>query len=68
MHKKLTHLIYFAIATNYFNVFMSTAVLLGLTSFEKIGGQRIFGGASELNVEGCVFIVYTSETLVDSIV
>ena len=43
---------------------MSTTVLPGLTSFEKIGGQWIFGGASnfsnllgqwlqELNVEGC---------------
>ena len=39
-------LIYFALATNYFDVFMSTAVLLGLTSFEKIGGQWILRGAS----------------------
>ena len=44
LHKKLPHLTYFALATNYFNVFMSTTVLLGLTSFEKIGGQWIFGG------------------------
>ncbi len=49
MHKKLPHLIYFALATNYFNVFMSTTVLLGLTSFEKIGGQCIFGGASDFS-------------------
>ena len=49
MHKKLPHLIYFALATNYFNVFMSTTVLLGLTSFEKIGGQWIFGGASDFS-------------------
>ena len=42
--KKLSHLIYFALATNYINVFMSTTVLLGLTSFEKIGGQWIFWG------------------------
>ena len=34
VHKKRPHLIYFALATNYFNVFMSTTVLLGLnTSF-----------------------------------
>ena len=42
---------------------MSTTVLFGLTSFEKIGGQWIFGGGSdfsnllgqwpqEVNVEG----------------
>ena len=48
---------------------MSTTVLLGLTSFQKIGGQWIFGGASdfsnllgqwlqELNVEGCGVSVY----------
>ena len=50
MHNKLPHLIYFAlIATNYFDVFMSTTVLLGLTSFEKIGGQWIFGGASDFS-------------------
>ena len=49
MHKKLPHLIYFALVTNYFNVFMSTTVLLGLTSFEKIGGQWIFGGASDFS-------------------
>ena len=48
VHKKLPHLIYFALATNYFNVFMST-FLLGLTSFEKIGGQWIFGGASDFS-------------------
>ena len=69
LHKKLPHLIYFALATNYFNVFMSTTVLLGLTSFEKIGGQWILGGGGavtfqiywplgqwlqELNVEGCM--------------
>ena len=67
LHKKRPHLICFALATNYFNVFMSTTVLLGLTSFEKIGGQWIFGGPvtffkstgplgqwlQELNVEGC---------------
>ena len=29
--QKLPHLIYFALTTNYFNVFMSTAVLLGLS-------------------------------------
>ena len=28
---------------------MSTTVLLGLTSFEKIGGQWIFGGASDFS-------------------
>ena len=28
---------------------MSTTVLLRLTSFEKIGGQRIFGGASDFS-------------------
>ena len=44
LHKKLPDLIYFALATNYFNVFMSTMVLLELTSFEEIGGQWIFGG------------------------
>ena len=49
LHKKLPHLIYFALATNYFNVFMSTAVLLGLMSFEKIGGQWIFGGGSNFS-------------------
>ncbi len=49
MHKKLPHLIYFALATNYLNVFMSTTVLLGLTSFEKNGGQWIFGGASDFS-------------------
>ena len=42
-------LIYFALATNYFNVFMSTTVLLGLPSFEKIGGQWIFGGAGDFS-------------------
>ena len=31
LHKKLPHLICFALATNYLNVFMSTTVLLGLT-------------------------------------
>ena len=45
LHKKLPHLIYFALATNYFNVFMSTTVLLGLTSFEKNWGPVYFGGA-----------------------
>ena len=45
VHKKLPHLICFALATNYFNVFMSTTVLLGLKLFEKIGGQWIWGGA-----------------------
>ena len=49
LHKKLPHLIYFALATNYSNVFMSLTVLLGLTSFEKIGGQWIFGGASNFS-------------------
>ena len=29
--------------------FMLTTVLLGLTSFEKIGGQWIFGGASDFS-------------------
>ena len=38
-----------ALATNYLIVFMSTTVLLGLTSFEKIGGQWIFGGASNFS-------------------
>ena len=66
LHKKLPHLIYFALATNYFDVFMSTTDLLRLTSFEKMGGQWILMGASnfsnllaplgqwlqELNVEG----------------
>ena len=47
MHKKLPHLIYFALATNYFNVFMSTTVLLGLTSFKKNWGPVEFGGASD---------------------
>ena len=28
---------------------MSTTVLLGLTSFEKIGGQWIFGGGSDFS-------------------
>ena len=28
---------------------MSTTVLLGLASFEKIGGQWIFGGASNFS-------------------
>ena len=28
---------------------MSTMVLLGLTSFEKIGGKLIFGGASNFS-------------------
>ena len=28
---------------------MSTTVLLGLPSFEKIGGQWIFGGASDFS-------------------
>ena len=46
LHEKLPHLIYFALANNYFNVFMSTTVLLGLTSFEQIGGQWIFWGTS----------------------
>ena len=68
VHKKLPHLIYFALATNYFNVFMSTTVLLELTSFGKIGCQGIWGGGQrlfkstgplgqwlqELNVEGCI--------------
>ena len=68
MHKKLPHLIYFASATNYLNVFMSTTVLLGLTSFEKNwgpvdfwggpvdfwGGPVTFQWLQELNVEGCV--------------
>ena len=49
VHKKLPHLIYFALATNYFNVFMLTTVLLALTSFEQIGGQWIFGGASDFS-------------------
>ena len=49
MHKKLPHLIYFALATNYFNVFMSTTVLLELTSFGKIGCQWIFGGGSDFS-------------------
>ena len=49
MHNKLPHLIYFALANNYFNVFMSTTVLLRLTSFDKIGGQWIFGGASDFS-------------------
>ena len=34
----------FALATNYFNVFMSTAVLLGLTTFEKNWGPVDLGG------------------------
>ena len=50
---------------------MSTTVLFGLTSFEKIGGQWILGGpvtsqiywppgpvAQELNVEGCNIVNY----------
>ena len=49
VNKQLPHLIYLALATNYLNVFMSTTVLLGLTSFEKIGGQWIFGGASDFS-------------------
>ena len=49
MHKQLPHLIYFALATNYFNVFMSTTVLLGLRRLKKIGGQWIFGGASDFS-------------------
>ena len=49
-NQKLSHLIYFALATNYFNDFMSTTVLLGLTSFEKIGGQWIFGGPVTSNL------------------
>ena len=78
VHKKLPHLIYFALATNYFNVFMSTTVLLGLnTSFWKIGGQWIFGGGQwlfkstgplgqwlqELNVEGCPRSMSSTQTL-----
>ena len=49
LHKKLPHLIHFALATNYLNVFMSTTVLLELASFEKIGGEWIFGGASNFS-------------------
>ena len=33
-------------ATNYFNVFMSTTVLLGLTSFEKNWGPVDFWGGA----------------------
>ena len=44
LHKKLPHLICFALATNYFNVFMSMTVLLGLTSFEKLGASGFWGG------------------------
>ena len=40
----LPHLIYFALTTNYFNVFMSTTVLLGLTSLEKMGASGFLGG------------------------
>ena len=49
VHKKLPHLIYFALATNYFNVFMSTTVLLGLTSFEKNWGPVDFWGSSDFS-------------------
>ena len=49
LHKKLPHLIYFALPTNYFNVFMSTTVLLGLTSFEKNWGPVDFWGASDFS-------------------
>ena len=49
LHKKLPHLIYFALATNYLNVFTSTVVLLGLLSLEKIGGQWILGGGSNFS-------------------
>ena len=49
LHKKLPYIIYFALATNYFNVFMSTTVLLGLTSFEKNWGQWILGGGSKFS-------------------
>ena len=50
LHKKLLHLICFALkATNYFNVFMSTMVLLGLTSFEKNWGPVDFWGASNFS-------------------
>ena len=65
LHKKLPHLIYFALETNYLNVFMSTTVLLGLMLFEKIGASGFLGGPvtcqiywplgqwlQELNVEG----------------
>ena len=49
LHKKLPYLIYFALATNYFNVFMSTTVLLGLKSFEKNWGPVDFRGASNFS-------------------
>ena len=42
--QKTSTFIYFALATNYFNVFMSTTVLLGLTSFEKNWGPVDFWG------------------------
>ncbi len=49
MDKKLPHLIYFALATNHFNVFMSTMVYSDLRRLKKIGGQWIFGGASDFS-------------------
>ncbi len=45
MHKKLSHVIYFALATNYFNVFY---VDNGFTRTEKIGSVD-FGGASDFS-------------------
>ena len=44
--KKLPDLIYFALTNIYFNnVFMSTTVLLGLTSFDKkLGASEFVGG------------------------
>ena len=46
VHKQLPHLIYFALATNYFNVFMSTTVLLG---WKKLGASGFLGGASDFS-------------------
>ena len=38
-------LLYFALANNYFNAFVSTTVLLGLTSFEEKNGDQWIWGA-----------------------
>ena len=58
LHKKLPHLIFFALATNYFNVFMSTRFYSDLRCLKKLGASGFRGGGSnfsnlqELNVEG----------------
>ena len=49
MHKKLPHLIYSALATNYFNVFMSTTVFIRTYVVLKNWRPVDFGEASDFS-------------------